>query len=691
MLRAVRRIVPNAEGLAERLKRCSAWLGRQPAVRLITRVLSRISGQLYAGMGAIVALTLVASLVAWLAFEAIGNAQSEVNETSMPQLAGSFAVAQQGSALAVAAMRLSGAASAEELAQIGSEIDQQRLEFEIRLSELTDHSGERFDSVRSYGGALITNIDALRRVAQERMALRSRVQSSREELAGLDRDLSRLPASAAQLRDRGALAVQFLESALGAVDAESLESVEERLSQHVTTLRGNNAIAEGLRRLGLARDGVIALRAQQLVLDGRLNDLASQNRNLAADLLSAVERLVDDARSAAAGAASASQEAIDAALTQLFVINGFSIVGAILIAWLLIGRLLAPRLQALSNRMLAMADGDLEAPVAIGGRDEVAELASALEVFRRHAIEVQRLNLVEKLAEELRGKNDQLETALEDLRHAQNQIVAREKLAGLGELTAGVAHEIRNPLNFVHNFSEVSVDLMEELLEELADSQNGFSDDQKELLEPICTDISGNLKRIRSHGGRAERIVGDMLKMGGSTGSRELTAINSLIDEQINLVLAKQEGNDEPPLNIERDFDSQAGKIEVVPQDIARVVQNLIINACQATAERSRAEEEAGRTYEPTIVVGTRNLNDRLEVYVHDNGTGIPDDAVDMIFNPFFTTRPTDQGTGLGLSLCNDIARGHGGSIRVETEVGSHARMTLELPISQLPAAEPAA
>ena len=210
-------------------------------------------------------------------------------------------------------------------------------------------------------------------------------------------------------------------------------------------------------------------------------------------------------------------------------------------------------------------------------------------------------------------------------------------------------------------------------------------------MSPFATDISGNLKRIRSHGGRAERIVGDMLKMGGSTGSRELTAINSLIDEQINLVLAKQEGNDEPPLNIERDFDSQAGKIEVVPQDIARVVQNLIINACQATAERSRAEEEAGRTYEPSIVVGTRNLNDRLEVYVHDNGTGIPDDAVDMIFNPFFTTRPTDQGTGLGLSLCNDIARGHGGSIRVETEVGSHARMTLELPISQLPAAEPAA
>ena len=663
--------------------RGAAGIWRLEWVRGATRILSRISGQLYASIGTIVALTLVASLVAWLAFDTIGTAQSEVNETSMPQLAGSFAVAQQGSALAVAAVRLAGAASAEELAELSAEINQQRLEFEIQLSELTNQSGERFESVRSYGGALITNIDALRRVAEERMALRSRTQSLRGELASLDGDVARLSDGAAQFRDRGALAVQLLESALGALDAESLESIEERVARQLTTLSGDNTIVARLRRLGLARDGVIELRAQQFVLDDRQAGLVRQNRNLAADLLNAVERLVDEARQAAASAASASQQAIDSAVTQLFFINGLSIVGAILIGWLLIGRLLAPRLQALSNRMLAMAEGDLEDPVDIGGRDEVAELASALEVFRRHALEVQRLNLVEKLAEELRGKNDQLESALEELRQAQDRIVAREKLAGLGELTAGVAHEISNPLNFVQNFSEVSAELVQELLEELEESQNGFSEVQKELLEPICRDVFGNLERIRSHGGRAGRIVGDMLKMGGSTGSREPTEINGLIDEQINLVSAYQAENDQPAVKLERDFDEKAGEIDIVAQDIARVVQNLIINAWQATTERSRAEQEAGQSYEATIAVGTRNLGDRVEVYVHDNGTGIPDDAVDMIFNPFFTTKPTDEGTGLGLSLCNDIARGHGGSIRVETEFGSHTRMILELPVSR--------
>ncbi len=689
MLRALRRITRSTDWLAERFKWFAAWVRRQDWVRQSTRILSRISGQLYASIGTIVALTLGASLVAWLAFDTIGDAQSEVNETSMPQLAGSFAVAQQGSALAVAAVRLAAAASADELAEIGTLIQRQRLEFEIQLSELTIHSGERFDSVRNTGGALITNIDALRRVAEERMALRSQVQALRGELAGLDAGFARL-SDASRFRDRGTLAVQLLESALGVLDTESLESIEERFARLLTTLRGDNAVVERLRRLGLARDGVIALRSLQLVLDDRQADLVSQNRSLAADLLSAVERLVDEARSAASAAAMASEEAIDSALLQLYFINGFGIVGAVLIAWLLIGRLLVPRLQALSNRMLAMAEGDLEDPVDIGGRDEVADLASALEVFRRHALEVQRLNLVEKLAEELRGKNDQLESALEELRLAQNQIVAREKLAGLGELTAGVAHEIRNPLNFVYNFSEASVELMQELLEELEESQNGFTDDQKELLEPICADVCGNLERIRSHGGRAERIVGDMLKMGGGTGTREPTAINGLIEDQIGLFSAKQAENDEPPLDIEREFDQAAGKIEIVPQDIGRVVQNLIVNAWQATVERGRAEEEAGRPYEPSVVVGTRRLDDRLEVHVQDNGTGIPDDAVDMIFNPFFTTRPTDEGTGLGLSLCNDIARGHGGSIRVETELGSHTRMILELPVSQLPASDTA-
>ena len=677
---ALGRIAQHRTWFREPHKTLTAWLWRQAWVRRATRLLSRISAQLYFGIGTAVALTLGASLVAWLAFDQVGDAQSEVNETSLPQLAGSFAVALQGSALAVAAPRLAATASADELAEVGALVQQQRLAFEIQLSELTQHSGERFDNVRIRGGALITNIEALRRLAEERIALRSSVQALHGELSDLD--------AAGALRDRGALAIQHLESAHGMLDAEALKSIGERFEALVATLRGNPATIARLRNLGLASNGIIELRRQQLALAQRQTDLVNQNRRLAADLLNAVEGLVDAATDGAAVATGASADAIDSARTQLLLINGVSIVGAILIAWLLIGRFLVPRLQALSNRMMAMAEGDLEDPVEIGGRDEVADLAAALEVFRRHALEVQRLNLVEKLAEELRGKNDQLESALEELRRAQNQIVAREKLAGLGELTAGVAHEIRNPLNFVYNFSEASAELMEELLEELRESQNGFTEAQKALLEPLCADVCGNLERIRNHGGRAERIVRDMLKMGGSTGSRELTSINNLLDDQINLAVgAMQADNGEPPVDVERDFDRSAGKIEIVSQDIGRVVQNLIINAWHATSERRRAEEQAGQPYQAAVVVGTRRLDDRLEVTVRDNGTGIPDEAVDKIFNPFFTTKPTDQGTGLGLSLCNDIVRGHGGSIRVETELGSHTKVIVDLPCASVSAA----
>ena len=220
-------------------------------------------------------------------------------------------------------------------------------------------------------------------------------------------------------------------------------------------------------------------------------------------------------------------------------LNVVSITGAVLIAWLFVGRVLLRRLERLSDRMRGMADGDLEARVEIGGNDEVADMAAALEVFRRHALEVQRLNLVEKLAGELREKNDQLEKVLADLRRAQDQIVMREKLAALGELTAGVAHEIKNPLNFVKNFSEVSEELLEELLEELQEtlSEGGgtLNEDQRGLIREICQDLTDNLGRIREHGERANRIVHDMLSMGRGSAGRQPTDINNLLDEHARL------------------------------------------------------------------------------------------------------------------------------------------------------------
>ncbi len=670
-----RRVASRIEGVA--------WKPR------LEGLFARISTKLYIGIGAAVALTFIASLGAWLAFDRVGDAQTAVNETTLPQLARSFAVAQQGSALAVAAPRLIGTASREELAGIEAGIRAERRAFEIQLSALTSQSGERFDRVRIEGGALVTNLDAITRSSNQRFALRERADALRAQLAGLEAEFARLSGSASDaLKNRGALAIQLLTNALDSSDAVLLQRTQERFERILGAMPANRSSVARLSNLGLSEEGVFGLCAQQIALAERQRAYLTENRKFAAGLLSAVETLVTASQENASVAARAAQNAIGTGRIVLIVVNGISIVGAVLVAWLFVGRLLLPRLQALSDRMRAMADGDLEAEVEVVGRDEVGDMAAALEVFRRHAIEVQRLNLVEKLAEELRGKNDQLTDALNELREAQNRIVAQEKLAGLGELAAGVAHEIRNPLNFVFNYAEVSSELIEELNEELEAEGNGFTDAQKQLIEPIRTELDDSLKRIRSHGGRADRIVRDMLKMGGATGERQPTDINSLVADQVRLALEVARGGDEaPPLDIEQDLDPGAGEVEIVPQDIGRVLQNLILNARYAAEERRLAEEQAGKAHQPKVLVSTRRLDERLEVRVRDNGTGIPDDVVEKIFNPFFTTKPTDKGTGLGLSLCNDIMRGHGGAIRVDTQPDSHTEMIVELPLTQLPRA----
>lgn len=355
-----------------------------------------------------------------------------------------------------------------------------------------------------------------------------------------------------------------------------------------------------------------------------------------------------------------------------------------MIAWLFVGRVLLRRLQRLSDRMVNMASGDLESEVKIDGKDELADMASALEVFRRHALEVQRLNLVEKLAEELQGKNEQLELVLDDLQKAQDQIVMREKLAALGELTAGVAHEIRNPLNFVKNFSEASEELLEEMKETLDESEDGNLDkEQLSLILEISDDLNDNLSRIRNHGNRANSIVESMLSMGRGSTDRQLSDLNAIVEEHARLAYHSARATDPNfQLDLQQDLDPNMGELEMVPQDIGRVFLNMVNNACYATdMKRKKLEEEGGGPFFPTVAVGTARTDEWAVVTIRDNGTGMPDEVIEKIFNPFFTTKPTDQGTGLGLAICNDIIRSHGGSIQVESEEGEYTLMTIQLPL----------
>ena len=338
----------------------------------------------------------------------------------------------------------------------------------------------------------------------------------------------------------------------------------------------------------------------------------------------------------------------------------------------------------LSEWMRRMAGGDLEARIEMSGKDEVADMAAALEVFRRNALEALRLNEVEKLAGELQDKNGQLESVLTELRKAQDQIVMREKLAALGELTAGVAHEIRNPLNFVNNFSEASGELIEELREILEEEGVVLPDEQRELVKEITDDLTSNVVRIRSHGERANRIVNDMLRMGRDSGDWQESDINGLVDQHARLAYhSTRATNQEFQVDLQWDLNPEVGKLEVVPQQLGRVFLNMVSNACYATEQRRRASLEEGVPFEPTLWLSTLRKEDGVEIRIRDNGTGMPPEVVEKMFNPFFTTKPTDQGTGLGLAISNDIVRRHGGAIRVETEPGEGTTMIVALPLER--------
>jgi signal transduction histidine kinase len=272
-----------------------------------------------------------------------------------------------------------------------------------------------------------------------------------------------------------------------------------------------------------------------------------------------------------------------------------------------------------------------------------------------------------------------VEASLEDLRTAQDRLVQTEKLASLGQLTAGIAHEIKNPLNFVNNFSAVSVELIDELREALG-SVHLDSKLRAEISE-IADTLQGNLDKVVQHGKRADAIVKNMLLHSRQgSGEHRPVDINALVDESLNLAYhgarAEKQGF---TITLERSFDPAAGEVDVFPQEITRVLLNLISNGFYAATKR-KAEANGGG-YEPTLAAATKNLGDRVEIRIRDNGTGIPPEVKEKLFSPFFTTKPAGEGTGLGLSICHDIiVKQHGGSIEVDTQPGAFTEFRIVLP-----------
>jgi two-component system, NtrC family, sensor kinase len=258
------------------------------------------------------------------------------------------------------------------------------------------------------------------------------------------------------------------------------------------------------------------------------------------------------------------------------------------------------------------------------------------------------------------------------LRTAQDRLVQTEKLASLGQLTAGIAHEIKNPLNFVNNFSGVSA----ELIDELQDVLSGISIDHKARTEinELTNTLRGNLDKVVQHGKRADAIVKNML-LHSREGSGEHRPVD-ILNLAYHGARAEKQGF---TITLERSFDPAAGEVDVFPQEITRALLNLISNGFYATTKR-KAEANGGN-YEPTVAAATKNLGDRVEIRIRDNGTGIPPEVREKLFNPFFTTKPAGEGTGLGLSISHDIiVKQHGGSIEVDTQPGEFTEFRIVLP-----------
>ena len=703
-------------------------------------VRQRISVRLYLAFGLGTLITLLASILAIVAINLLAGAQAEVNENNVPKLLRAFTAAQLSSELVGALPRMTASTTTEEFSGVVLDVNSTTDKF---IQELNELKGLYVDDavikqIQDNGTKIQANIDEVQDLVNDRFQLIARGETIIEQaqdllteangvlIPAIDNQLFFAMTSYRRMEGSRAESPQQLNSVavdeyrhLVTIQTSIVEAIRaltsvwrvdsfhqvpplsqefdaainriKRSSTYITSTGEQaalKAVLDKVSSLGHDEQNSFAARTSELELIDQLTFLVNLNEGLVSDLVSQMEELVNTAELETDASTEQSEKV--AYLTEIVLIayNVLTITGAILLAWLWVGRQLIDRIARLSGSMQTMANGNLEVEIDQSGADEVAHMANALEVFRKHALEVQRLNLVEKLAEELAEKNETLEQTNVQLKRAQNQIVMQEKLAALGELTAGVAHEIKNPMNFIINFSDVSKELIEELVEEIEGTakEEGEKDEiDKEYLQEICDDLTSNLERITNHGQRANRIVVDMLSMGRGSSGWGPTDLNELIHTHVNLAFHSQRGQDSDfQLKLDFELDDSIGNVNVIPQDLGRVFLNITTNACHATDEKRRKiQEETGSDdeYMPTVTVRSRNCDDHLEIEFKDNGPGMSDEVIEKIFQPFFTTKDPNSGTGLGMSLSHDIIRQHGGEISVKSELGKGSSLTVHLPL----------
>ena len=694
-----------------------------------------LSFKLYGGLVLFVLFILTISLFSWKSLLEMVEIQNVLIGENIPELALSAGVVQQSEKLIQIAPQLLSSSSEKELIQIKKEINRDNQSFkkliqDFEKSNLSKSSLEMKDRVKK----MINNLTALEKTVSQKRKWIQQMQTISNQMTDLHRQIHKTlvieidnktfdlalqsktmpvekdvkPSQKIEINDillyrqllnlqsQANISFSLLREIVNLFNADLIQPIKERFLASISACEealktlSDDQYAEFkqsiqiLKKAGLSPQGIFSLKKKILDIEKRQNEYLKQNKIITSELSETVKHMRQNVQQDSKNTAQFFEQSLKKNQTLFFVINGISLAGSLILAFFFIGPLIR-RLTYLSDKMKKMSEGQLKEEVQVQGSDEVKDMAEALEIFRRHALEVQRLNLVEKLAEEVQKKNQTLEKTIKDLNMTRNQLVIQEKLASLGQLTSGIAHEIKNPLNFINNFSKLSKELIDELKESLQKEQSSsvgkpYVQMKKEtwsFIEELLGDIQSNMEKISSHGERANEIITGMLEHSrGKSGRPELVDINKSMDTYSNLAFHSQRSLDSSFNAVfEKDYDKSLQPILANPQDISRIILNIITNACDAVKEKQNQNN--------VIQLKTQKEGNQVKMIIQDNGSGLPVSIKEKIFNPFFTTKATGQGTGLGLSLVHDIVTKHSGTVTVESKEGEFTQFTVSLPIKK--------
>ena len=707
--------------------------------------------QLYVTLGVFVALIMLTSLLGRVSLLQMNDIQKNITEHHIPELSIAIGMGQESVALANIAAQLHSANTEDEVRKVRATVDTHAQRLDEVLKELEKINFDANASMlvlikfKGFSKDLLSNLELLEKSVYTTIGIRKKIKASTDKalreartlnnflLTGIDDQTfflntgwnniaQRKPVSPARrlqgdtviyyrslmtLRSQSQQAANLLGETAQIANGDLIQPLRERFQaavdtsermlQRITDVELQQKAREryeAIRAIGLGDvskkddpSGMFQMMEAVFQEKDRQNTYLAGNNSIVQVLSQQTEKLIEEIQNASSGTSDIFAQAISRRRNEFFALNVISIIIAILVGNFLVRRNLIDRIKNLSNTMITLSRGNLRTPLAIRGNDEITDMSRSLEVFRQHAYEAQKLELVERLAKENQEKNVELESTILKLKNAQQQMIMQEKLASLGQLTSGIAHEIKNPLNFITNFSLVSRELLEDISREVSDAGDKLPSENKSFIEEVLRDLYGNMEKINFHGQRANDIVKGMLQhsRGGDSGAMEEIVFSRFLDSTINLAYqGKRTSSKEFNVDIKKSYDEQIDKMRINPQDISRVILNLVTNACDAVDEK-RVKGNKDSDYQPTIWVETKKIdhhdNPMVEIRVRDNGPGVPEKLAKKVFDPFFTTKPTDKGTGLGLSLSHDIIAKHRGVLKLK-RLEDGTEFIVELPIN---------